>query len=218
MKYFATVMLAFGIMLGAALPAARADTTCTQEISGGTIYGNIVVPNGNTCVLSGVMVTGNVIVQANARLNIDPFALTTIVGNVIFGAGTAIQMNLYSTAYLIVDGNVTANRCAYIIMTSVTIGGNFSAQNCTGAPSGQGISGQPTNTTVDGNFTCTGTAGACGLFGITVKGNVQIKNNGSGIVLSNIIGGNLQCSGNTGGVNGSGNTVDGQKSGQCANF
>ena len=84
-------------------------------------------------------------------------------------------------------------------MASFTIGGNVIVKNCTGQR-GIGISGTPTNTTVDGNFICTGNAGECVLDSVTVKNNVQVDDNGSGIVASTTIGGNLECRGNTGGV------------------
>jgi hypothetical protein len=103
MKQLAATMLACGILLGA-LPAL-ADEPCTQEISGGTINGNVVVPTGSTCTLLGVTVTGNVIVQPNAALDIFSGALTTIGGNVNIAAGSSIIMGRSGTTYLIVNGH-----------------------------------------------------------------------------------------------------------------
>jgi len=170
MKHFATAMVAFGIML-AAIPAARAaatpaapaapaapataTTTCPPNPTpGSTVSGNLIVPPGAVCSLFGVTVTGNVVVQTNATVGFDPSALTTIVGNLHLGAGTTFEMERSATTYLIVDGNVTANQCAVFLMASFTIRGNVSVENCTEQRRAIGISGLPTNTTVDGNFTC----------------------------------------------------------------
>jgi hypothetical protein len=216
MKQLAATMLACGILLGA-LPAL-ADETCTQEISGGTINGNVVVPTGSTCTLSGVTVTGNVIVQTNAALDFIPGTLTTIGGNVNIATGSTIAARRSATTYLIVNGNVTATQCAEFDMGGFNIGGNITVQNCTDTR-GVGISGDPASTIVDGNFTCTGNVGGCVLDSVTVQNNVTVNNNGAGsVVASVVIGGNLSCAGNTGGVSDITfpNTVGGKKTGQCA--
>ena len=89
MKHFVTAMVAFGIML-AAVPAARAAatapapatpatpaapaapataaTTCPPNPTpGSTVSGNLIVPSGAQCVLSGVTVSGNVVVGRMLR-------------------------------------------------------------------------------------------------------------------------------------------------------
>ena len=80
------------------------------------------------------------------------------------------------------------------------------------------------NTTINGNLQITGSnssspwhIGSCGT--TTVGGNVQLTGNaGTGNTISQTtVGGNLQCSGNHD-VTGSGNTVTGNRQGQCASL
>jgi hypothetical protein len=91
MKHFATALVALGIML-AALPTARAaDTTCTGNITGGTVNGNLIVPPGQTCQLFDVTVTGNVVVGTGASLGVFPVTGQTVT----------------------IHGNVAADRCNF---------------------------------------------------------------------------------------------------------
>jgi hypothetical protein len=80
-----TTLAALGILAGT-VPAARAaDRTCTTVISSGTIDGNLVVPAGANCGLSGtVTVTGDVLVGKGASFGVfAPAGKTvTIGGNV----------------------------------------------------------------------------------------------------------------------------------------
>src|SRR5437867_2532306 len=108
MKHFATTMLVLGIVSTALAAARAADTTCPPNPSpGSTVNGNLVVPSGASCVLSGVTVTGNVQVQTNATLQVIPNGTqgATIDGNVDVGAG--------ASTFVLSDGVVS------------TIGGNI---------------------------------------------------------------------------------------------
>jgi hypothetical protein len=94
-KHFSAAMLAVGIML-AAVPVARADTTCPPDpVTGSTVNGNLIVTSGAICQLSDVTVTGNVQVQTNATLSVlrGTATGTTIDGNLRVGTGASLSQN-----------------------------------------------------------------------------------------------------------------------------
>jgi hypothetical protein len=198
MKHFASkdlavaALSAFGLGL-AALPAAGADTTCPPNLSGGTINGNLVVPNNSTCSLAGG---------------------ETVTGNVTVGTGAALIAN-----GVIIGGNVQANHCNFVrlaLVADVSVGGNVTIESCTAA-SGYDIDNLLVRTTISGNFICANNSARCVAEFGSVGANVQVNNNtgGTSIVSHNSIAGNLSCHGNTG-VAGGFNTVAGNKLGQCA--
>jgi hypothetical protein len=220
MKHFATAMLACGIILVAALPAAHADTTCPPSPSpGSTVNGNLVVRNNMVCTLSpGVTVTGNAQVGAGATLS-----LTT--GSV--------------------GGNIQADNCVMMIISpdgqpsTFSVAGNVQIQHCDGSGSGfvAGIAGP---ITIGGNFECSDNFAPCVATGGSVKGNLSVDGNSGGgsrvsavsvsgnaqindntggttIIEGNGVAGNLQCQGNTAVSDGGfPNMVAGQRQGQCA--
>ena len=78
MKHFSAATVAFGIMLAAApatpatpaapaAPATAATTCPPNPTPGSTVSGNLIVPSGAQCVLSGVTVSGNVVVGRMLR-------------------------------------------------------------------------------------------------------------------------------------------------------
>jgi hypothetical protein len=70
MIHLVPAMLAFGIS-SALLPAANAaDTACTGTLSSTAVNGNLVVPDGQNCFLTGATVTGNVQVGTGATLSV----------------------------------------------------------------------------------------------------------------------------------------------------
>jgi hypothetical protein len=211
MNHFTTTMLACGIML-AALPPARADsTTCPPNQSGSTVNGNLIVPAGQNCQLSGVTVTGNVLVQTNATLNIQ-LGGVTIVGNVSVGTGATLRDDVNGD--LTIDGNFNANQCLSVNLDSLgvtTIFGTVQFQRCTEA--------SVVDVDIGGNVVCNN-SGTCQIAQNRVKnGNVAVNDNSNATVGGNTIGNNLVCQGNTSITNaGFPNTVGGHKNGQCAGF
>lgn len=214
MTHFSRANLALGIML-AALPAARADTTCPPNpTTGSTVGGNLIVTG--TCSLDNVTVGGNVQVETGATL--------------VVSGGT-------------IDGNVRANRCFFTaLVNNVAVGGNVQIQDCTAGSSSTGkvlASGYTGNSDnlihIGGNFQCSGAFFCAAEFGKvegnirvdgdseadivsnSVGGNVQVNDNTNASVSDNTIGGNLQCEANAG-IAGGDNTVHGNKQGQCAGF
>jgi hypothetical protein len=220
MKRFATALLAFGIMVAAGLPVARADTTCPPSpASGSTVNGALVVPTSQVCTLSpGVTVTGSVEVQSGATLHLT-------VGSV--------------------GGNVEADNCVEMAISpeanpgTFSVGGNVQIEGCSGSSGfDAGVSGLPIK--IGGNFECSDNSAPCFATNGSVKGNLSVDGNSGGgsriaavsiggnaqidentggttIIEGNTIAGNLQCQGNTAVSNeGFPNTVGGHKRGQCA--
>src|SRR5579863_1403059 len=116
----------------AGAPAARADTTCTGTVGNATtvtnISGNVVVPNGGSCTLVFVNVSGNVTV----------------------GLGSTLLVSAYTEPSTI-SGNVTATSCVSALLAGVvTVGGNVSISSCTGGPNGF----QGPDTLIQGTFSC----------------------------------------------------------------
>lgn len=190
---FAMVALAaLGFLLGS-VPTADAGsvTSCTTTISDKTIDGDLVVPDGKTCDLENVTVAGNVQVGHNSYF-FSQFS----------GSGSTFIL-----------GNVVAVHCHFVAWAqSVVVGGNVQIEACTG-PS----TSQVTDATISGNFECEFNSLGCETVGSTVGGNMQINKNAIATVTKNYVGGNLQCVGNpSGGLTVSGNTVAGNKQGECA--
>src|SRR5262249_48819629 len=153
-------------------------------------FGELIVSSGTTCTLFGVMVTGNVQVQRNARLIVPPNATvpTTINGNLQIGTGASIFVaftNNNITA-LTVHGNFAADHCNTVDFSEggpnnilVNVGGNVQITNCTEFVNS--VASQ-----FGGNFNCSNNS-VCGLGNSSANGNAQINNNGGGSVQGNTI-------------------------------
>ena len=150
---------------------------------------------------------------ANEQLN-----ATTIDGNLTVPKGAWCDLVSVN-----VKGNVQLQQSSGVRLAGVNVKGNFEANNTGGAGDAMS-SGANTicNSTIGGNLQIQNSAsgapwrlGTCGAN--TVGGNVQFQNNnGSGNTISlTTVNGNLQCQGNHD-VSGSGNSVKGNKQGQCA--
>jgi hypothetical protein len=205
MKRFAIITLtAFGALLATAPVALAQNCTktapycnCPPSITGPTTaYGNVTVPNGQSCVMTNVTVTGNVTVGIGASLDVE---------------GDSI-----------IVGNLQANNCNLVRLNTafggggaVTVVGSVQIGNCTG-----NRAFDSSGATIFGDFQCHNNTGACVLEFANVGGNVEINNNTAGqLVISNTIGKDLQCQNNSPAPTVNGNTVAGNpdqsSEGQC---
>jgi hypothetical protein len=210
-----TTRLLFGltILLSAALQgfvaqsqARVGDVSCSGLIGPGrtvtNIDGNVTVPDGTSCTLRFVNITGSVQVGQNATLVVGAYLEPSEIG-----------------------GNIEANNCNSVLLRgNVTVGGNLNISSCNGTPAGyQGNGFQGPDVLIHGNFECQSNAGACLAWLGTVDGNVQFQSNNaqaaSDVSLVSV-GGNLNCAGNSPAVTHSHGPswVDGQSEGQCAGF
>jgi subtilase family serine protease len=126
----------------------------------------------------------------------------------------------------VVRGNVEADQAASLTVGNSTVGGNLQIHN---EPAG-GAANVLCGDTVSGNLevhnnaveTIIGVGGSCSA-GNWIGGNAQVHNNSvSGspvaVIVGNTIGHNLDCHNDTLPPTGGGNTVGGNKSGECAGF
>jgi feruloyl esterase len=190
-----TVVLALtAVVLFAASAARAADTVCSGTIKTSTINGNLVVPQGASCILDTVTVTGNVQVLRNASLSVQAYVEPSSV-----------------------SGDILADHCASALLQgTVTVGGNLQIQSCTARSGfvGPGID-------IRGNFLCQNNLGPCEAWLGEVAGNALIQNNTSASasdVSLTTIGGNLLCQQNTPAPthNTGPDWVTGNLQGQCA--
>jgi hypothetical protein len=179
-KLILALLAGGALMLAAGIPAARADTSCTGLMTG-RISGNVVVPNGGTCILGSSA----------------PVAPVTVTGNVTVQTGAALFVEGGST----VEGNISADQCISVEISFIGSGvtnsvhGNVSIQNCTGE-NGYGGPEPPSSTRINGNFLCQGSR-FCFASAGSVGGNVQVDDNPSAFVEDNSVGGNVQVDDNS---------------------
>jgi hypothetical protein len=208
-------------------PAASADDTPCVGFMPPATYDNLVVPEGQFCVLSNSLVRGNIKALPNSDLFADS---NEIRGNVEGDKARQIQVtdSPITPAPSIVRGNVQAtegNTHAIVCGTELP-GGNIEIQKF-GPSSFIAIGDDVLCSTLGGGNTLAkgsikveeNVIGGPGL-GIdnnTVGQNLQVLNNtGSGnkTVNGNTGGGDLQCFGNSPPFNGSGNNFP-KEEGQC---
>ena len=143
---------------------------------------------------------------------------TTVNGNLTVAPGSWCDL-----VDVTVNGNLQVQGGSGLRLTGSTVHGNVQAQGVTGAadPLSSGAN-VICDSTIDGNLQIQSSGasspwqiGGCGP--ATVSGNLQFHSNaGTGnTIVQTTVQGNLQCQGNHD-VSGSGNTVTGNRQGQCA--
>jgi hypothetical protein len=201
--FWLTIFLSVAIQSFVAQPQARGgDVSCLGPIGGGrtvtNIDGNVTVPDGTSCTLSFVKITGNVGVGQNATLIVSAYTEPSEIG-----------------------GDVEAKGCNSVLLQgNVTVGGNLNIHSCGGtAPNGF----QGPDVLIHGNFECRSNAGPCLAWLGTVDEDVHIQSNNTQVASDVSLvsaGGNLNCEGNWPVPTHSHGPswVDGRSQGQCAGF
>jgi hypothetical protein len=199
-----------GTILGPSV--ARADDTICTATTPLVVDGNLIVVPGPACTLAGHTITGNLIVTPGGHLNARDIY---VGGNVWADGADAIFIDFGSE----IVGDVQATNGARVshAISSSTVGGDI---EFTGIDSGN--IGSSSNT-VGGNIKFEGNRVTdFDLINNTVGQDLQFFNNNapSGIfgIVDNRIHGNLQCENNDPDPTGAGNTVGGNKEGECALF
>ena len=92
-KLLAILATAFGVMALFVSPAHADDTPCAGTLTG-PVPGNVIVPEGQTCLLSGAQIEGNLFVRAGARLQ-DTIASApnTVRGNLQADGGDFVDLD-----------------------------------------------------------------------------------------------------------------------------
>jgi len=201
----------------------------------GTFKGNVTVMTGQTCILVGGAITGNITqnggslvmshstVRGNVQINgggtfsIGP--LVTINGNLeihnlpagsaadaVCGATIQGNMEYQNSAAAIQIGNLST---ATPPCAGNMIGGNLEVQNNTGETFVD-------SNTVIGNLTTQNNTAFTWVDGNMVGGNLQDQGNTGGTDISNdTVGNNLQCQNNSAPISGGGDTA---KQHQCYTY
>lgn len=220
-----------------ALPAVAAAASppnlqCNGNYSGGT-YGNVTVPAGDTCTLSGTTVQGNATALNGATLTLNySTSKGTVGGNVLVGSGTDLTVSPSWT----VGGTIAAQGASILVVSGGTTHDIVSTDTTDLSVSGATIKGNVVanqtqdfgvvgdNPVITGDVTVNATASSAQEFDLDnqlVAGNVYITNNSAPTeIFVNTIRQNLVCTGNTPPPDdfGYGNYVQGRQVGQCAGF
>ncbi|PID53329.1 MAG: hypothetical protein CSB46_08750 [Micrococcales bacterium] len=100
--------------------AISTDVECTDTLQGKRIKGDVTVPSGASCTLSGVQVVGNVTAAADTRLVVSE---SKIRGDVVVNGLGAVNTPQPSTAQLtdsIITGQLTQTSATTVTVTGST--------------------------------------------------------------------------------------------------
>jgi Tannase and feruloyl esterase len=196
------LFVVLAVLVSAATQCFASDLSCSGPVGGGAmvtkINGNVSVPDGKSCTLSFINITGNVTVGRDATLIVSAYAEPSTIG-----------------------GNVVASQCNSVLLKgNVTVLGNVIINSCNGTAQ-NGFQGP--DILIQGNFECHSNAGPCLAWLGTVGGNLHIQSNrsqaASEVSLVSVKG-NLHCQSNSPAptrLHGP-SWVNGQSQGQCADF
>jgi hypothetical protein len=152
--------------IGFPLDGQAQDISCTGALTG--TFGNVVVPPGASCTLSGASVGGDVRIAQGSVLTVTSPGLSVIAGN------------------------VQAEHCQSVLLTgAVVVQGNVKIQHCAGTSGYVGPGVQ-----ITGDFECHDNTGPCVADQGSVAGNLHVHNNqatSAADISLTTIGGNLQC-------------------------
>jgi hypothetical protein len=213
--------LALGVLFGLAT-SASAQEICddaTHPITAcSTVDCSLLVPPGATCTLSGVQVSGNIIVEAGATLTTqNDFSCSTtpqpsVGGNVIATDAKCVSLTASSVGGNFIATGTSANcsnganlLCTARVNGNVEILGSSSGVLwCIPSLGGCGCGASPAPLTVGGNFEFENNHPSSTLPGMimgdTIHGNLLFENNSEGGTVSgDKIGGNVTYYGNSGG-------------------
>ena len=238
MKHLLLVVAVAGscVLAATAPSASAATTTCEGTTLAPGTYDALVVPSGRFCNINGdVTIRGNLTIEGGAFLWIGfewPPTHLVVGGNVIAGAGSSLGYTpwwSYGAAWnsLSIEGNVIASNTDYVSLQglgapagSIHVGGNVLLHG--------GAYLEVAGATVDGNLQLDG--GYSDWHSAVwnqVGGSLEFANNTSryptlsyNLVVGNTVAKNLNCHGNDPVPSdlGVGDSVAGQKLGQCGGF
>ncbi len=227
---FALALVAGAIGLAPGAAMAATTTECTGTLTG-VQDGNIRVPDGATCTLEGVSVTGSIRVGAGATLLTDD---STVDMNVIARDAASVQIidtvvlgeiNLQRTSGAIVIG---AEGCAVDPVADgniVLINNEGTIAVCFMTLRNLVVQGNTKriglfDNTISNDLVVTQNSGAAiRIARNDVGNNIRIQQNTSSKLIRvafNTVAGNIRCTGNTVDPTVVGNTVTGAYLGQCA--
>ncbi|PRY01723.1 hypothetical protein [Allonocardiopsis opalescens] len=200
-------MLAASGFAFAAPASADLDTRCIGTAGAVTVPGDLFVPAGRSCDLTGTTIQGDVRVQAGADL--------LITGGTIEGAVTVQQDGYFDAVETAVGGAVTLRAGFGAYLESSEFAGNVRSVTVDGAAvegflisDGSAVGGNldartgdlfAESSTVGGNLIADGTVYA-DVFDVVVEGNLTVRNGNEygSVVCGSEVYGNGTFSANTG--------------------
>jgi len=198
MKRFSSRLTMLAAALAACAGSASAQTTiCNVSVPPGT-YDNLEVPANTLCELGQfgpgpVIVTGNVTVKSGAVLIVRQFLRLVVNGSVLGTDARTIEMDLGPGQVSILGSVHLTGTTEEAFLSSVSIRGTLSIANSIG----------------EINVVSNDVGGSALVRANTASGRNFIN------IEANAIGGSLVCMDNTPAPSGDGNTVGGNKVGQC---
>jgi len=194
-------------------PLVPPSGTLCNGVYLGTFKGDLTVSSGQTCIIVGGGVTGNVTETGGSLI----LSNATIGNNVQVNGGGTFSFGQLTT----IKGNLEIHNipagAAQNQVCATNVAGNLQFHNNgTAVLIGSGSPSCPGNV-IRGNLEVHENTAATAIFGNTVGGNLQDQNNtASAEVFQNVVTHSLQCQNNTS-ITGGGNSAS-QKQGQCAGF
>lgn len=197
-----------------AVPAYAADLTCSGDLGGQTVTGNLIVQDGVDCIVGGGSVEGDIIVEPGGWLDATS---VTVTGDVI--ATDAYGVSLDGTS---VAGDISAysadTTVGFLYVNDLSVGGSVAAGGIDVEVTDSTIAGSLTTqaatyvdllrTSVDGDVSIDGSDWGVSVGGAIVKGSVTVSNSSRDVLIgadadgaadafANSIGGGLSLTGNT---------------------
>lgn len=198
------VLLLAVIMPSMPFASAVNDLNCIGFVSGGE-YDNVKVEKGESCILSGVTVNGNV--QANESVLVVISASTVVSGDVQANESGTVLVQAST-----ISGDVIVIESDRAVVLESTISGDVQIQKTS-------VNAAVRGSSIGGNLQM---EESTGLFAQVltneVSGNIQYYKNTTenrSSITNNVVVGNLQCFENTPTPANVGNTAA-SKEGQCA--
>ncbi|TDO42156.1 hypothetical protein [Paractinoplanes brasiliensis] len=203
---------AAGLLAGLipAVPASAALVTyCIGTGGAVTVPNDLLVPAGESCALTGTIITGNVTVQAGANLVVTggkvsgevkvagngylDASTTSIDGTIVLAAGGyGVFLKDASSGTVSVRAKGTTTIDSFLFVESSTINGNVSAQ--------AGEVRLDKNTSVEGNVSSTGSY-YTDVHDSFVDGSLSVLNSATGsVICGSSVRGKATFAGNLGGV------------------
>ena len=198
-------------LAGGARPRLSLRALPAMVCFSGTFRGNVTVSEGQNCYFAAAPAFAETCNRAGETWC---SSADLVGGNLQITGGTFSIMATINGNLQIQDTTGAAQNQ----VCGTTVRGNLQFQNnATGVQLGSSSSSCAGNT-IGGNLQVQNNTGSTAIFDSTVGGNLQDQNNTAPTqVFNNTVKGNLQCS-NDSSITGGGNTVGGNKQGQCATF
>jgi hypothetical protein len=189
----ATSPVTLGVVTDSAAAATPTDTTPTTPTTPTPVATTPAAPAPAPTALAGPLDPDDCTVAVTGDVD----------GDVVVGPGSVCVVGAVT-----VDGDIRAEAGATVIVEGARVEGDINAEGFAAVRVTGGV--------VDGAVQLFG-GGTAVVLGVRVEGDIQAERNTAPLQISdNTVAGNLRCEGNDPAPTGGGNTVSGDKEGQCS--